>query len=555
MAEDLVFIIVKNMLALLFADKNKIEEIELQMLRNFITELGFKNEKRDEIIKKAFNSLREKGIKLEVYNNLEDNYLILSSMIASAHFNNNLTERKKNVIISFCEQIGIDKNKVYNFLSSNQMLDFSNGIFFMVENIKKLLQNYKSPDIHNTKKSEISYYVATQISEEGLDEIQALYIASILGLNSALSGPPGVGKTRSVMEVAELLNKKIYTKTCSSKTTESHIISHPALEERNGVTVTTHENGPLCLAMLNGGIFYGDEFNLLKEDVQKRMNSAFDERRFIDRSDGFQVQAAPGFLAIISYNPSRNIGSRDLEDSVADRFVHFHYAQWPADLKAYISLTESARKFNRKKYDYKDFNISLELRGISRNGIFLIRDSDGWLDFFTLERLNIEPEFKYYAYKDKTQKNILDPENRKIISSLSAESFNEIELSRMLSFFTEIVNELATTGRSPILDKLGLDNINKQEEMELLTVHKTSTRIQVAAMLHYQYLCSKGWPKYLAQSYATNIIINQITYGSYRNMKVANIDNYTLMKNIAKALCLIAGATKFNTKLIKESIL
>ncbi len=74
------------------------------------------------------------------------------------------------------------------------------------------------------------------------------------------------------------------------------------------------------------------------------------------------------------------------------------------------------------------------------------------------------------------------------------------------------MNELATTGRSPILDKLGLDNINKQEEMELLTVHKTSTRIQVVALLHYQYLCSKGWHKYLAQSYATNIIINQITY-------------------------------------------
>ncbi len=48
--------------------------------------------------------------------------------------------------------------------------------------------------------------------------------------------------------------------------------------------------------MLNGWIFYGDEFNLLKEDVQKRMNSAFDERRFIDRSDGGQIKALPGFL-------------------------------------------------------------------------------------------------------------------------------------------------------------------------------------------------------------------------------------------------------------------
>ncbi len=38
-------------------------------------------------------------------------------------------------------------------------------------------------------------------------------------------------------------------------------------------------------------------------------------------------------------------------------------------------------------------------------------------------------------------------------------------------------------------------------------------------------------------------------------MKVNNIVNYTLMQNIAKALCLKAGQTKFNTKLIKEKVL
>ena len=179
-----------------------------------------------------------------------------------------------------------------------------------------------------------SFFVANQVTYEGFDELQRLLMCRYLGVHTAIDGPPGVGKTHSVIEVSRILGMRLYTKTCSSRTTESHIISYPVLTVREGASITGHANGPLVSAMLEPGIFYGDEFNLLKEDVQKRLNSAFDERRYIDRNDGVQIEARPGFWGVISYNPTQNLTSRDLEDSVADRFVHLHYGRWNPDFKA-----------------------------------------------------------------------------------------------------------------------------------------------------------------------------------------------------------------------------
>jgi hypothetical protein len=140
---------------------------------------------------------------------------------------------------------------------------------------------------------------------------------------------------------------------------------------QDGASVTTHVNGPLVNAMIDPGIFYGDEFNLLKEDVQKRMNSAFDERRSIDRSDGMQVFAKKGFWGVISYNPTQNFTSRDLEDSVADRFIHLHYERWTPDFKAYVAHKKA---IGNKNLSFADFGITLVSRNIVRRPLF----SGGW---------------------------------------------------------------------------------------------------------------------------------------------------------------------------------
>ena len=251
---------------------------------------------------------------------------------------------------------------------------------------------------------------------------------------------------------------------------------------------------------------------------------------------------------------------RDLEDSVADRFVHFHYKRWLCDLHAYISSLQAWKKIANKRQSFNQFNIKLELRGISRDGHFYKKEGSAkdtvWYDFFTgmeVPRMK-DPDFIYYAHKVKNM-NDKDPATLNAVINLSRKAFSEVELARIISRFVEMVNDLSITGKSPLLSKLGLDEINKKEDLALLTVHRCSIRIQVAALLHYNYLVSRGWQKYLAQSYASSLIINQMCYGSYRDKTLRNITNYTLLNTIARAFTLYADDTVYNTDLVKKTLL
>ncbi|OHD18756.1 MAG: hypothetical protein A2086_05810 [Spirochaetes bacterium GWD1_27_9] len=539
--------IIKNILTILYA-KSKIEKEEKLLLEKLLKELEIDNNYFNEI----FSSWKEKPTNLEYSANIEENYSIIAFMICSLYFKLPILNEELIFVKQFTKKINLSLDKIEEFVKKTQNISFSNKIIPTAENIKKIILQENKATTNDKRLT----YVATQITKEGLDELQALFLCYNLRLNVALDGSPGVGKTQSVLDLSKILEVKLFTKICSGRTTESHIISHPVLNEKNGVTITEHQNGPLCLAMETPAIFYGDEYNLLKEDVQKRLNSAFDDRRYIDRNDGVQIVAKEGFFAIISYNPSQNINTRDLEDSVADRFVHFHYKEWHSDLKAYIALNNS--KYGIKRYKYDSFNIELEERGISKEGIFFVKtkkdEKEIWVNFFTKEEAKEKPEFTYYAHKIKNLSND-DAQTRQTIKKLEDLTYNEIELSRIFSRFAELVNDLSVTGKSPLLLKIGIDDFNKNDDLELLSVHKTSTRILSAALKHYNYLIEHGFNKYLAQSYSTSIIINQMCYGGYRNRKVKEIPNYEILNKIATAFGLYFDGNNFNTNLVKKNIL
>ncbi len=397
---------------------------------------------------------------------------------------------------------------------------------------------------------EQSFFIANQVTDEGFDELQRLLMAYYLDVHAAIDGPPGVGKTHSVMEIAKVLGLSLYTKTCSNRTTESHIISYPVLGAQDGVSVTRHVNGPLICAMTEPGIFYGDEFNLLKEDVQKRMNSAFDERRSIDRSDGVQMNAKKGFWGVISYNPTQNFTSRDLEDSVADRFIHLHYERWPSDFKAYVAHRKAVGE--KAAGGFSDFGISLSLRGVSADGRFFRgvpeNNSIAWRNFFNDEKAAKAPEYVYQVH-DAKQTFGYGKDSAKVLSELERNAYSGVTFARMLSSFTDLLNSLGRTGKSPMLKKIGLGDTLENEDLELLTLHESSARIEMAALRHYHYLLERGFNRFLAQTYATRLVIDQVCYGQYRDKMLRTNSVYQLVMMIAKSMHLFGDVTRYNTNL------
>jgi hypothetical protein len=296
--------------------------------------------------------------------------------------------------------------------------------------------------------------------------------------------------------------------------------------------------------MIGPGVFYGDEYNLLKEDVQKRMNSAFDNRRAIDRNDGSTVRAKPGFMAVISYNPTQDFGRRDLEDSVADRFVHFSYRDWPSDLRAYISVLRADPDTTPP---FSEFGLALETRGIALDGTLAVKDKGIWVNFFTGTAV-AEPSFRYHC-RQTQHLSCRTAEVRAAREKLDAAALPYMNLARAWSKFVDDVNELATTGKSWLLKELGLGDNAVENDFETMLVHRASTRILAAALPHYRWFLSKGASPYLAQSYGTALIINQMAYGAFGTYKLRDQDNTAVLEGIAKAFRLYQSDTFFNTDL------
>jgi hypothetical protein len=330
------------------------------------------------------------------------------------------------------------------------------------------------------------------------------------------------------------------------------------LTVKDGASVTSYSSGPLIRALAEPGIFYGDEFNLLKEDVQKRLNSAFDDRRSIERQDGFVVQGKPGFWGVISYNPSNDLIAKDLEESVADRFVHMTFDRWSSDFKAYVSFLTSGKE--NSKTLQTTFGIHLTERGIDSDNQFFVKrktkEAENWVDFWTGNPAKKVPEYTYWV---NDQKSILrgeqDVKIKTYLETLQAKAYNEVEFSRILSRFTETLYELKKDGKSLIMKQLGLSKLIEGEALDSLSIHESSTRIEASAIRHYSAMRSFGFNTYLCQSYATRLVIDQICYGQYRKRQLSKVTTLELVENLAKSFGLIAQNLNLNTKIISNKLL
>jgi len=137
-----------------------------------------------------------------------------------------------------------------------------------------------------------------------------------------LKGPTGCGKTRFVAHMAARLGRPLHTVACHDDLSAADLTGRYLL--KGGETVWV--DGPLTLAVREGAICYLDEVVEARKDVTVVLHPLTDDRRMlpIDRT-GEELEAAPAFMLVASYNPGYQNILKTLKPSTRQRFVSLDF--------------------------------------------------------------------------------------------------------------------------------------------------------------------------------------------------------------------------------------
>jgi nitric oxide reductase NorQ protein len=144
------------------------------------------------------------------------------------------------------------------------------------------------------------------------------------GLPVMLKGPTGCGKSRFVEHMAARLGRPVVTVPCHDETSAVDLVGRYLV--RGGETEWL--DGPVTRAVREGAILYLDEIAEARSDVIVVLHPLTDHRRrLVVERHGEEIDAAPGFGLVVSFNPGYQRGLKELKPSTRQRFVGigFHY--------------------------------------------------------------------------------------------------------------------------------------------------------------------------------------------------------------------------------------
>ena len=137
-----------------------------------------------------------------------------------------------------------------------------------------------------------------------------------------IKGPTGCGKTRFVAHMAARLGLPLYTVACHDDLTAADLVGRHLI----GDGKTMWCDGPLTRAVREGGICYLDEVVEARQDTAVVLHPLADDRRelFIERT-GEALEAPPGFMLVVSYNPGYQNLLKGMKPSTRQRFVSLRF--------------------------------------------------------------------------------------------------------------------------------------------------------------------------------------------------------------------------------------
>src|SRR5437867_3143247 len=191
------------------------------------------------------------------------------------------------------------------------------------------------------------------------DEIELFTAAFNQKIPVLLKGPTGAGKTRFVEYMAWKLGRPLtiikdagsgrdgggetqalplITVACHEDLTASDLVGRYLLEGES----TRWIDGPLTRAVKAGAICYLDEVVEARKDTTVLIHPLTDHRRILPiEKRGHVLEAADGFLLVISYNPGYQSALKDLKHSTRQRFISVEFGHPPRDVEARIIEHES----------------------------------------------------------------------------------------------------------------------------------------------------------------------------------------------------------------------
>lgn len=152
-----------------------------------------------------------------------------------------------------------------------------------------------------------------------------------------LKGPTGTGKSRFVEHMAARLGRPLVTVAAHDDTSAVDLLGRWLV--RGGETVW--QDGPVTRAARQGAILYVDEIAEARPDVVVVLHPLSDHRRqlFVERHDE-ELDAAEGFMLVVSFNPGYQASLRELKPSTRQRFVGLTFGYPAADVEREIVLGE-----------------------------------------------------------------------------------------------------------------------------------------------------------------------------------------------------------------------
>lgn len=154
------------------------------------------------------------------------------------------------------------------------------------------------------------------------DECDIFEAAFTHQLPLLLKGPTGVGKTRFVAHMAARLGRPLYTIACHDDLSAADLVGRFLL--KGGETVWV--DGPLTRAVREGAICYLDEVVEARKDVTVVLHPLTDDRRILPlEKTSEELEAAPGFMLVASYNPGYQNILKTLKPSTRQRFLSLDF--------------------------------------------------------------------------------------------------------------------------------------------------------------------------------------------------------------------------------------